>query len=158
ARAEWIRSGKEEALDQDSNRHRWRPFQLAFILLCIPSLVDPAHDDRKFAELLWFPTGGGKTEAYLGLIAFIAFFRRLRYAVDDGVAVLMRYTLRLLTIQQFDRAAAVICACDRIRAERADLGTKPFSLGLWVGRGATPNTCAEAKTALAALQAGVDVI
>lgn len=127
---------------------RWRPFQLAFILLTLESTADGHHADRDVMDLLWFPTGGGKTEAYLGLIAFVAFYRRLIAENPDdgaGVAVIMRYTLRLLTTQQFTRAAAMICACEAIRRgivktdHAGKLGETPFGIGLWVGEGATPN-------------------
>jgi hypothetical protein len=128
----------------------WRPFQLAFLLLNLPSLTDPGHPERSgrgsaVADLLWFPTGGGKTEAYLGLTAFTLAIRRLRpdlggYDAANGVAVLMRYTLRLLTIQQFQRAAALICACETLRrTDEARWGDVPFRLGLWVGGRVTPN-------------------
>ncbi|MBB3472749.1 helicase [Sphingomonas sp. BK345] len=129
----------------------WRPFQLAYILIVLPGVVDGGEADRDRVDLLWFPTGGGKTEAYLGLTAFQILHRRL---IDEGrreeggVDVLMRYTLRLLTVQQFQRAAALICACDALRAERDDLGDAPISLGLYVGGDATPNRVAEAMTAL----------
>lgn len=132
---------------------RWRPFQLAFQLLVIPSLAMRTHDDRGTMDLLWFPTGGGKTEAYLGLTAFIIFLRRLRRENFDGlgVAVLMRYTLRLLTVQQFQRASAMIIACELVRRKAAakqeglpDLGTHPFGIGLWVGAAATPLTLEQA--------------
>lgn len=129
----------------------WRPFQLAFILMVLPGLLDPADPDRDFVDLLWFPTGGGKTEAYLGLTAFQILHRRLSDAGrrdDGGVDVLMRYTLRLLTVQQFQRAASLICACDAIRQERHDLGSAPISLGLYVGGDATPNRAAVAVEAL----------
>jgi hypothetical protein len=128
---------------------RWRPFQLGFILLALESTANGKHPDREVMDLLWFPTGGGKTEAYLGLIAFVAFWRRLTNAVPDdgaGVAVLMRYTLRLLTTQQFIRASAMICACEAIRRGKIPtrhagaLGDEPFGIGLWVGEGATPNS------------------
>ena len=128
---------------------RWRPFQLGFILLALESTADGNHPDREVMDLLWFPTGGGKTEAYLGLIAFVAFHRRLAaHDPDDGagVAVIMRYTLRLLTTQQFTRAASMICACEAIRhgiistPHTAKLGTRSFGIGLWVGGDATPNT------------------
>lgn len=127
----------------------WRPFQLGFLLLSMESTLDPQHPDRSVMDLLWFPTGGGKTEAYLGLVAMVAFHRRLASAKPedgDGVACIMRYTLRLLTTQQFIRAAATICACEAIRRGTVDAGRKlalgrtPFSLGLWVGGDATPNT------------------
>ncbi len=105
----------------------WRPFQLAFVLLNLPALADPTHPDRATGgkgrvDLLWFPTGGGKTEAYLGLTAFALAIRRLQGDVGghdggDGVAALMRYTLRLLTIQQFQRAATLLCACEMIRRD-----------------------------------------
>jgi hypothetical protein len=138
----------------------WRPFQLAFILLQIPALTDPAHPfrsgDAANVELLFFPTGGGKTEAYLGLAAYTFAIRRLEGKLDtdegaldggDGVAVLMRYTLRLLTSQQFQRAAALICAAELIRQEDPDLwGDKPFTIGLWVGSAVSPKRFAEAKS------------
>ena len=128
---------------------RWRPFQLGFILLALQSTVDGRHPDRGVMDLLWFPTGGGKTEAYLGLIAFTALYRRMTVANPDdgaGVAVIMRYTLRLLTTQQFIRASAMICACEAIRRGKiatlygGKLGQQPFGIGLWVGEGATPNS------------------
>jgi hypothetical protein len=146
------------ALDEPKNRS-WRLFQLAFVLLNLPSLTDLHHPDRSHetdavADLLWFATGGGKTEAYLGLTAYTLALRRLQGEVegrrgDHGVAVLMRYTLRLLTLQQFQRAAALLCACETIRC--ADVGTwgeTPFRLGLWVGNKTTPNTLAAAANAL----------
>lgn len=127
----------------------WRPFQLGFLLLSMESTLDARHPDRGVMDLLWFPTGGGKTEAYLGLVAMVAFHRRLAGKVPedgDGVACIMRYTLRLLTTQQFIRAAATICACEAIRrgtvspGYKLALGRTPFSLGLWVGGDATPNS------------------
>lgn len=129
----------------------WRPFQLAYLLMVIPGLVDPDDQHRNCVDLLWFPTGGGKTEAYLGLAAFEIFLRRLTDAgrrSRGGVDVLMRYTLRLLTVQQFQRAASLICACEAIRLERGDLGSAPISLGLYVGGDATPNRAADAIAAL----------
>jgi hypothetical protein len=138
---------------------RWRPFQLAFILLNLPALIEPSHTDRRTGDLLWFPTGGGKTEAYLGLAAFALALRRLRTVpglrTDAGVSVLMRYTLRLLTIQQFQRAVAMICACDVLRRrDPAKWGERSFSIGLWVGMRATPNRHAEARLGLTRLKAG----
>ncbi|HEX7278336.1 MAG TPA: DISARM system helicase DrmA [Solirubrobacterales bacterium] len=131
----------------------WRPFQIGFILLCLPGMVDPAAEDRTLADLLWFPTGGGKTEAYLGLTAFTFAHRRLRkdeeFDTSCGTAVLMRYTLRLLTIQQFGRALTLLCACERLReAEPERWGDERFTIGLWVGQSATPNNYEEAKKAL----------
>lgn len=120
---------------------RWRPFQLAFILLTLRGIVQPEHDDRDVVDLLFFPTGGGKTEAYLGLAAFTMVLRRLRNEGihSAGTTVLMRYTLRLLTLDQLGRAAALICALERERKGNCALGTWPFEIGLWVGSAATPN-------------------
>ena len=138
----------------------WRPFQIGFILQAITGLVDPTDVDREVADLLWYPTGGGKTEAYLGLTAFTFALRRLwgRRAGFDfavGTAVLMRYTLRLLTIQQFQRALALTCACEVIRREdEGKWGATPFSIGLWVGQSVTPNTYTDAKAALTRLRRG----
>ncbi len=116
----------------------WYPFQLGYQLLVLESLIDHDSPDRELVDLLWFPTGGGKTEAYLALAAFEMAFRRLKYQ-DQGTAVIMRYTLRLLTTQQFERCAAMMCALESIRRSREDLGESAFRLGLWVGGGLTPN-------------------
>ncbi len=131
----------------------WYPFQLAFILQELSSIA--RHDDRyrEVVDLLWFPTGGGKTEAYLGLAAFAIFLRRLRAVAEKrsgvGVAVIMRYTLRLLTLQQFERAAALVCACELIRRELPGLlGDTEIAAGLWVGEGLTPNRREDATRAL----------
>lgn len=145
---------------RDRGPLEWRPFQLGFILLAAASVADREHPERRIMDLLWFPTGGGKTEAYLALIAFLAFYRRLSAGGDpdggDGVAAIMRYTLRLLTTQQFARAASVLLACEAIRrgrireaeASRRELGNTPFSIGLWVGGDAVPNRVSAAAAAL----------
>ncbi len=143
-----------------SEEHRWRPFQLAFMLMSLSSVADPTDEDRLNVDLLWFPTGGGKTEAYLGLSAFTIFLRRFRNKeAGIGVTVLMRYTLRLLTIQQFQRAATLIMACETIRREIPHrLGSDPISLGLWVGGSATPNSLRDAGSALTKLLSGERVL
>lgn len=120
----------------------WRPFQLAFILMALPGLVDPADADRNTVDLLFFPTGGGKTEAYLGLAAITLLYRRFKHPEISGagVSVLMRYTLRLLTLDQLGRATALICALELMRkADPNLLGHWPFEMGLWIGQGGTPN-------------------
>lgn len=125
--------------------HRWRPFQIAFILQSLAGVADPLDNDREIADLLWIPTGGGKTEAYLGLAAFTMAHRRLeakgRPMTDyAGINVMMRYTLRLLTIQQFQRAASLMCACEIIRnRNKAKWGELPFLVGLFVGQSTTSN-------------------
>jgi Helicase conserved C-terminal domain len=159
----------------------WRPFQLAFVLLNLPALTDPVHHERvpdgqALVDLLFFPTGGGKTEAYLGLAAYTFAIRRLQKTIgsgtlarsgEDGVAVLMRYTLRLLTAQQFQRAAALVCAAEVLRRSAIDhgdgrWGTEPFRIGLWVGSAVSPNwydqaaeQVAEVREAPSAKRAGV---
>lgn len=151
-------------LDVPRNRS-WRPFQLAFLLLSVPSLTDPAHPDRTepaeaFADLLWFPTGGGKTEAYLGVAAFAMAMRRLKpdlggLDASRGLAVIMRYTLRLLTLQQFQRATALLCAMEVVRRKDEKLwGKEPFTLGLWVGNRVTPGRTEDAHQAIEALRNG----
>ncbi len=168
ARGQTDLSWKEALAQADVPSERsWRPFQIAFVLLNLPALTDPAHADRAAAntiadkataDLLFFPTGGGKTEAYLGLTAYTFAIRRLQGVVGagehardgrGGVAVLMRYTLRLLTAQQFQRAAALVCAAEVLRRQSLTsehtLGSEPFTLGLWVGGSVTPNSFTEAE-------------
>lgn len=159
------RRGEDVTIDKfDILKNRsWRPFQLAFLLLSIPALADPSHADRvepfeAYADLLWFPTGGGKTEAYLGVAAFTMAIRRMQgnlggYDSSRGLAVIMRYTLRLLTLQQFQRATALICAMEVIRRAAVDkgdlsLGTEPFTIGLWVGNKVTPGTTEDSHRAI----------
>ena len=132
--------------NKDVRDYRWRPFQLAFLLAVIESTIDERDPSRDVLDLIWFPTGGGKTEAYLGLFAFLVVWRRLRYGeAGGGTAVLMRYTLRLLTRQQFERAARIVCALELLRRRgAARIGAEPVSVGLWVGAAASPNTYQEA--------------
>ncbi len=135
-RGVWLR------IDSAQIKPKWRPFQLAFILMNLPGIADPNDMDRRCVDLLFFPTGGGKTEAYLGLAAFTLLLRRLRdpSVGSAGLAVLMRYTLRLLTLDQLSRAATLICALELEREKQPDnLGRWPFEIGLWVGQAATPN-------------------
>lgn len=158
-RSDWERrhgaGGKvyDPAQAKPSEECKWRPFQLAFVLQCLKSITEPASEDRKLCDLLWFPTGGGKTEAYLLLTAFVLFYRRLTHAGDadeaGGVAVMMRYTLRLLTVDQFVRASRMICAAEVIRKNHPSLRkSPPISIGMFVGGDATPNNYVQAKGAL----------
>lgn len=133
-------------LKQKKNDFAWRPFQIAFVLMNIPGMVDPKHQDRRMVDLLYFPTGGGKTEAYLGLMAFVIANRRLRASDDDsynrdgGVTAILRYTLRLLTTQQRDRITKMVVAAELIRQSSVPkYGKEPISIGFWVGGGVTPN-------------------
>lgn len=138
ARTEWLKGDRTGQPDESGPE--WRPFQLAFMLLCLPGIVDKNSADRSIADVLWFPTGGGKTEAYLGLIAFTTFLRRIRDPRDGGgVTVLMRYTMRLLTIQQFERAALLICCMERLRQTQLGGAGEQITIGMWVGQDATPN-------------------
>ncbi|MCX4239767.1 DISARM system helicase DrmA [Paraliomyxa miuraensis] len=135
-------SVEKQCTPEEVDPPRWRLFQLAFVLMCLRGLSEPTHRDRALVDLLFFPTGGGKTEAYLGLAAFTLVLRRLRHpgVSSAGVSVLMRYTLRLLTLDQLGRATTLICALELLRQDQPDrLGPWPFEIGLWVGQSATPN-------------------
>ena len=157
------RRRNEQVPDEAEIPASWRPFQIGFMLKALTSLVHPSHQDRDVADLLWYPTGGGKTEAYLGLTAFVFALRRLqssdgRYEYGSGTAVLMRYTLRLLTIQQFQRALTLVCACETIRLQdEGKWGKERFTIGLWVGTSVTPNSYSDSKTALQDLKNGQPV-
>lgn len=139
----------------------WRAFQLAFILMNIESIFNPSCEERDIVDLIWIPTGGGKTEAYLGLTGFTIFLRRLNDPVNGGgTTIIMRYTLRLLASQQFIRASILICACEIIRRESKknksyNLGEDEISIGLWVGGDPTPNTNKDAKKELLELTKAV---
>jgi len=172
-----LRRSRDKSLDVDAatalvaaagaKAHSWRMFQLAFVLMQLPALCDPTHKyrsepDLARVELLFFPTGGGKTEAYLGLAAFAFAIRRRQGVVasedgpldgGSGLAVLMRYTLRLLTAQQFQRASTMVCAAELARrADEATWGPEPFRIGLWVGTNVSPKRVKEAAEQLKAAQ------
>lgn len=131
---------------QEAKYGTWRPFQIGFLLLSVNGLLNPVHEDREEVDLIFFPTGGGKTEAYLGAAAMTILYRRLSSADEVlGVDVLMRYTLRLLTIQQFERSSGLITALEHLRrANPEKLGLKPISIGVWLGSATTPNSRQEA--------------
>jgi hypothetical protein len=117
---------------------KWRLFQMAFILMSLDDVCTDKKDEN--LDLIWFPTGGGKTEAYLGLSSFLLLYERLSSEDHVGVKIIMRYTLRLLTAQQFERAACLIVALEDIRLSNpVRLGQKEFSIGLWVGGDVTFN-------------------
>jgi len=135
--------------------YTWRPFQLAFLLTVMESSIKDDDEFRDIVDLIWFPTGGGKTEAYLALIAFLIIWRRLAHnSSGGGTVVLMRYTLRLLTTQQYLRAARLICALDIIRLQTSALGTEPISIGMWVGAATSPNTFSAACEQVDKIAAG----
>jgi len=131
--------------DESYSKYKWRPFQLGFFLLTAESTAKEDHLERDTIDLIWYPTGGGKTEAYLFLIAFEIIYRRLLDIQDNGVVAIMRYSLRLLTQDQFSRAASLICSLEKIRRDmNQELGNQEITLGLWAGGDLTPNNCADA--------------
>jgi len=155
----------ENGLEEARQIGTWRAFQIAFLLMSIGGVSDGCSEEREIVDLIWFPTGGGKTEAYLAVMAFYMFHERL--LMDgagseprrDGTNVLMRYTLRMLTTQQFQRAASMICAMEYMRRNpqchgMGDIPGRRFSLGLWIGGEGSPNTIRDARTELATFRRG----
>lgn len=157
--------GQNPHLGKPARQSSWRPFQIAFVLASIPKIVDPHHPARSNVDVIWMPTGGGKTEAYLGLSAFTILWERRQLTLTNvasqrpSTKVIMRYTLRLLTAQQFVRCAALICALELMRAERSDVyGSSEIRIGSWVGVKSTPNKREEAVSKLnAAIDRGDDL-
>jgi hypothetical protein len=154
--------GSNPHVRSENSESAWRPFQIAFILASIPKIFDDNHEARQNVDVIWMPTGGGKTEAYLGLAAFTILWERLK-SVRAGeknqmnTKVLMRYTLRLLTAQQFVRASALICALELTRAANPSIyGQTEIRIGTWVGRSTTPNKRKDAVAALKVAQDGGD--
>lgn len=149
-------SGADPHAEGSKAAARWRAFQIAFLLGSIESVVDPDAPRAEVVDIIWMPTGGGKTEAYSAVAAFTILWRRFTQVrsgalpAGQGATVLMRYTLRLLTAQQLQRAAALICALELIRRSNTDeLGSgRKFSIGAWLGRKSTPNDWSGARTAL----------
>jgi hypothetical protein len=151
-----VPSPHPEAVPQPGQGN-WRPFQIAFLLASLPELINPAATTRSLVDLIFFPTGGGKTEAYLGASAISLLARRLRNRHDAGTDTIMRYTLRLLTAQQFLRAASLICVLEDIRSKNeATLGTERFGIGVWLGGDSTPNTWKAAVDSLKSLRKRTD--
>lgn len=149
----WRIEGAHPTLTVPPGRGYWRPFQIAFLLAALPELVEPERPTRSDVDLIFFPTGGGKTEAYLGAAAVSLLSRRLRNPEDAGTDTIMRYTLRLLTAQQFLRAASLVCVLEDIRERNSDtLGTTPFGIGIWLGGSSTPNTWKQAIENLRSLR------
>ena len=141
---------------------KWRAFQIAFLVMSLEGVTKPESDDREIVDLIWFPTGGGKTEAYLGVMAYCMFYGRSHFGHDtlpaDGTVAMMRYTLRMLTTQQFQRASSLICAMEYIRREQESYNISipggPFSIGLWLGGEASPNKIDDAIAALSKFRSG----
>lgn len=152
-----VMSPKKGTFPKEGTFGIWRPFQIGFLLTSLQGIVDENSEERETVDLIHFPTGGGKTEAYLGAASLLMFYRRLEDTNHSGVDVLMRYTLRLLTTQQFERASALIASMEvKRRADQEKFGKIPFSIGIWVGRSQTPNNREDAIKKLSAPKVGDD--
>jgi hypothetical protein len=139
--------GKSSPDEQGS----WRAFQIAFVLSSLRGIISDDAEQREVVDVIWMPTGGGKTEAYLGLAGFTILWER-RQQVLSGEApvsrfytsVLMRYTYRLLTTQQVLRAASLICALEIVRRSNLEFldpeDKAPIRIGAWLGGKTTPNS------------------
>ena len=177
----WKKSlNKGIAVDKEKKdkNFEWKPFQLAFLIMNIESIYDCESNDRDVLDLLWIPTGGGKTEAYLAIMAFTISLRRIKSlkegSNEGGTSIISRYTLRLLTIQQFRRALRMITAAEYLRVEECEgkygwrpkncnitedwiYGSTRFSVGMWVGTGVSPNHLRMDRGAIAALMGKKDI-
>lgn len=146
-----------------SDQSEWRPFQIAFILASLRKLTDENAGNRGEVDVIWMPTGGGKTEAYLGLAAFTILWEKLHQTRSgknsiQNTKALMRYTLRLLTVQQIQRATSLICALELTRRQHPDVyGNSEVRIGAWLGNKVTPGKRKDAVSNFkAALKFGTD--
>ena len=146
----WLLTNESFALYGGERFTDWRLFQLGFILAHIPTFASrmpefadrfDADRDELSASLLYFATGGGKSEAFFGLLVFNVFLDRLR-GKQRGVTALVRYPLRLLTLQQARRLMRILVNAELVRIRRRIPGA-PFEIGFWVGSGNTPNRAAQ---------------
>ncbi len=123
----------------------WHLFQLVYIVTHLPALAGRSSRDRDQLEdldtvdVLWFPTGGGKTEAYLGLTLVAAFYDRLR-GKRAGLTAWLKFPLRMLSVQQLIRVLRILAVADDVRNEYLEDAGAPFELGYLVGSSNTPNS------------------
>jgi len=151
-----------ETMDRMHDFDSWRLFQLVFIVMLVPDVAAREYPDwndvewrsgdtedrveetdsaLEVVDVLWFPTGGGKTEAFLGVAVWSMFFDRIR-GKDFGVTAWTRFPLRLLSLQQLQRMSKTVVYADIVRREQEDIGNHPsrsFSVGYLVGKKNTPN-------------------
>jgi hypothetical protein len=132
----------------------WRPFQLGFFLTVVAGLEDPENSDHSIVDLIWFSTGGGKTEAYLLLSSYELIRRRMKFKErGGGTGIITRYTLRFLTADQFARTACLGCALEKVRyLSDGFLGDEPFRVGIYAGNAVSYASYSDAQTALRALE------
>jgi len=125
----------------------WRLFQVAYVLTMMPSLFAREHLDTQWAvneqseaDVLWFPTGGGKTEAFLAVVVVALFYDRLRGKLR-GITAWLRYPLRMLSVQQLQRLITIVDRAETVRCDDPDLKYEgdPFSVGYYVGERNAPN-------------------
>jgi hypothetical protein len=142
-----------ETFSRGRNRS-WRLFQLVFLVSQIAAIASlktgEFSDERRKVDIIYYPTGGGKTEAYLGTLVFHAFFDRLR-GKPAGVTGWIRFPLRLLTLQQTQRLADVLSLAELIRRAHPDQrlsgpGVMGFSVGYFVGDEGSPNEIVDPAT------------
>ena len=140
------------------NKARWRPFQLAFSLMVIPDLETETerHEDSNLVDLIWFSTGGGKTEAYMLVTAYELIRRRVRFGSKEkglGTGVITRYTLRFLTADQFLRTVSLVCALEKVRIDNQRIlgensNSDAFTVGLFIGQDNSYGRIKEAEKAI----------
>lgn len=122
----------------DNDVTGWRVFQFVYIIGKLPDILKPKKD---LFDVIFVPTGGGKTETYFGLIVTAMFYLRF-VKINIGTVAIVKFPMRMLAIDQIQRIAPLIALADMVRkehfptepsAEQEPAWMHEFSVGFMIG-------------------------
>lgn len=134
-----------EVFSKSSKHNQWRAFQLTYIVCSIPGII--SKNNHNECDVIHIPTGGGKTEAYLGLVIFSIFYERIIGHIM-GTTAIVKFPLRMLSVQQMERVVQKVVIAEEVRKEH-NIEGDPFTLGFYVGNSTEfPNKTFEEMNAI----------